>query len=674
MRSTRRWPKLLLLVVLAAACRRYIRIDDPQTLEYHPVQADQVHRWRSDLRADLQSARFALRLDGAPAAGWTVVARFVHVSDVQIRDRGLHYFGKLGEDLTDTVASSTRRSESLDANDEYPFLALVGAVNAVADSDGPPDFLVHTGDAADANSVGELVRFITVANELHIPWFDVIGNHDLFLMGNFTEDEIIIQGAPADGLPWVLNRSRFMELHGANGTIPSSHPPTESPTESRVPASRYHGFDCLGPTCKQCGEGGFALRPYYSVALDTTPRLRLVVLDTTIPHERVPRLARREIPGFGASGYVDAEQFRWLQRELASAHDRGEAVLVFGHHPLTVASESPFDSDLRGTNPDGKADASVLALLKADRNVLGYFGGHTHSARIARHADPYRGAYPLVEVIAPSLHEYPQAAYWVEVVHRGDELALRVRPVKGVTADVGTPVAKRIATACAGARVDAKLGPEGDCFTDVSLVPQEAVARVPLKVELLVAEAGGPRRELDCGTFLSNASAACTPPRDGASARRAGGGPEALTAGKRAEWSGGAECGAAAALVTYGAKCTLPAARSVALSLSSSLSARTPDGGTARAELAPEWTVPIDAPAGGARIRVKGPPAETLACRARLDAFGEAPIAEKPNWVVERAGLHALVIRCETVQSTCGGEGPCARDRPLEATLEVGFE
>jgi 3',5'-cyclic AMP phosphodiesterase CpdA len=671
-----RWTCLLAALALTAGCKRYIRIDDPQRLEYQPADAESVRRWRQDLGADLAAGPLSLRIAGeAPAPGWTVVTRFVHVSDVQVRDRAIRYFTRKREKLVATVASATYRNEELDSSDEFPFLALVGGVNARVDQGSEaPDFLVHTGDAADANSLGELLRFVAVANGLKVPWFDVVGNHDLFLMGNFTEDHLVIEGAPSGGLPWVLNRARFMETHGANGTVPASHPPTEAPTGGRVPGSRYHGFDCLAPGCTTCGGGVPALRPYYSVLLGTTPPIRLVVLDTTLPHERVPRIFGGELPAVGASGYVDAEQFRWLQSELADAHDAGQAVIVFGHHPLTVEHETFGFGPLRGTNPEGKADEPVLDLLKAERNVLGYFGGHTHVARIARHADPYRGAHGFYEVIAPSLHEYPQSAYWVEVLRRGDELALRVRPLQPVAA--GNPVIReRVAQACAGARVHAKLAPQGDCASDEGILDAAVAARVPPApgATRAVARAG---QDVDCGSLFLNASVECEAP--GAAAARDVDVPLAVSVTRRAGWKGEKTCEGGDASVAYGATCTIDGPRRVELALASTLRARlgaaAAEARRARGEVAPQWTVPLQVGPNGAKVRIDGPPASALACRARVDALAEAPIGEKAEWAIASKGEHTLVVSCAAVEAACRGAAACDVGRKLEASFAVTVE
>jgi 3',5'-cyclic AMP phosphodiesterase CpdA len=688
MRFDVKWIACATMLSAATGCPRSLRVPDPGALEYHPPNASSVRDWRAELRRDLAAADLEVHVAGeVPGAdvppGWDVVTRFVHISDVQFREVGLRYFGKIGERLSATVASATYRPDDLDKKDEFPLAALVGGVNARVKGAAqppargrrpppPPDFLVHTGDAVDASSMGELLKFMTVANEVHVPWFDVVGNHDVFLMGNFTEDNIKVDGDTTRGLDWVLNRAKFMQAHGANDNVPFSHAATESGS-AILPSSRYHGFDCLTPSCETCGQGSPPLRAYYSVSLATTPPIRLIVLDTTRTHESIPHVAGGELPGFGAAGYVDAEQFRWVQGELASAQDAGEAILVFGHHTLTSPERSFGESDLLGTNPDGKRAVSVLELLKRRRNVLAYFGGHTHVARITRHDDAYRGAYPFYEVIAPSLHEFPQTAYWVEVLRRGRELALRVRPAWGVANGPATdPVKEGLVKACAGARAHSKVGHVA-CTSDVALTPAALVGRVPAPVDGAVAKGV----EVSCGSLELQGRVACGP--EGASASEVDA-PFTLVAGGRSTWTRNVACGAAAAEAAYDVSCSQGGAGSLELTVSSSVAARTERGHaasvgtTARGEIAPAWRVPVTVPAGGSRVRVAVSDATALSCRARVDLFADAPLVERSAWEVT-AGEHAVEISCEAFSATCvAGAEACSAARSVDAALEVRVE
>jgi Icc protein len=114
-----------------------------------------------------------------------------------------------------------------------------------------------------------------------------------------------------------------------------------------------------------------------------------------------------------ANGGLERDQLEWLD-ELASRAQ--SPVLIFGHHPVSVAGSAVL-------TPDWVLDAaSTAALLEvvARRPLLaGYFAGHTHRNRV--HRFPATGQVPFAEVSA--VKDFPGS--WAEYrIFEGGILAI----------------------------------------------------------------------------------------------------------------------------------------------------------------------------------------------------------------------------------------------------------
>jgi 3',5'-cyclic AMP phosphodiesterase CpdA len=432
---------------------------------------DDEGKVRTDLvsRLDKSSANatFQLRVFGPPPSPKedVVVLSFVQVSDVQLRDWGVFYESPSMERVLDKVVPSVIRPEALETRDELPFLALVNAINATLRADnGPgslpraerPSFLIHTGDAVDSSVVGEVVQFVNVANRLKIPWLNTVGNHDVFVMGNFPQRGL--RTADYDpALRFVVSRTAFRNLHeymGSQfaGSVDSRlqcHAESEAGTLV-VPPTSAHGLDLSTSP-------GVGLS--YSVGVNRGGPLpfRLVVLDT-VADDKDTYLAKGDwfrMPGPGAlARRLTDDQFGWLRKQIERGSSLSgfpeEFVLVFAHHTLTSGA-----GDLKYDPSGGGAPQRLRDYLAARENVLAVFDGHTHVPAIHRYDRPGASA-KLLEVTAPSMHEYPQLGYLVNVLWRRPtkQLVVSVRAIRGVATGSGS-IVENLETACEKARSDA---------------------------------------------------------------------------------------------------------------------------------------------------------------------------------------------------------------------------
>ncbi len=108
-----------------------------------------------------------------------------------------------------------------------------------------PKFMIHTGDAVNMGVVSELYEFIYITNELNIPWFNVLGNHDAQVYGNLSSKEVgVIR--PNMGFQTLSHRYNFINMHGkgfyVDGLVYFS--PSNAPDSNTLDMdSVYNGFD-----------------------------------------------------------------------------------------------------------------------------------------------------------------------------------------------------------------------------------------------------------------------------------------------------------------------------------------------------------------------------------------------------------------------------------------------
>mgnify|MGYP000470139898 CR=1 FL=1 len=372
-----------------------------------------------------------------------LVARLVHISDTHIVDEesparlpGAHML----------TGSAWRPQESYSAQ---LLDGLVRAVNRLHAAGRHIDFLVHTGDGCDNAQTNELAWLLTVfdgglldprsgpddrpadqrpppeldphepftAQGLYrqgvhgpapsIPWYFVIGNHDVHALGVFpvfTDQDgrrtapLPLSWRPGLVLPTYLDPLADYAYSHVTPAAPGPPCLLETPqpivsNPQRAYVSREELISALWGTVSQPPGHGFDSPrgpSWYSAA--PAPGLRLVVLDTTMAATRWPG-------GLYMEGAVNAEQVAFLRRELERAQAAGELVIVATHHP----SESL--SPALGT---ALTTRQWRDLLRSCPNVILHLAGHRH-----RNLVTDRGGY--IEMETCSTLDPPHAARLVEL-------------------------------------------------------------------------------------------------------------------------------------------------------------------------------------------------------------------------------------------------------------------
>ncbi len=342
-------------------------------------------------------------------------------------------------------------------------------------TDRPFDFMIHTGDAIEDNQGNELGWFLTIIsggevsadsgalddpvpgpdNDLFdpfvaqgvppdVPFYNVIGNHDIEVNGNFpnqmileaNEPDILAKIAPsledldarlpgvgtADHAPAVLPAAIMPAFTMADTTFEpelwlgeeeigglESGPVVADSTREFLSGCQYieaHfgvGGSPVGHGFRQ--EARTSCQGWYTAEPASGVPIRLLVLDTG------PYIGGDQgtiAPPLNPDGSVDEsrrgdpvhDQIAWLQAELERAEADNVAVIVASHHPskslamsgilsslkLFLDMDDPEIADLWNRNFIEPAEAlsgqDLRELLTGFPNVIAHLVGHSHENRV----------------------------------------------------------------------------------------------------------------------------------------------------------------------------------------------------------------------------------------------------------------------------------------------------
>lgn len=253
---------------------------------------------------------------------------------------------------------------------------------------------------------------------LAMPWYVAFGNHDGTLRGVIAADAGVNEAMFASGRHYMTRQHEFID---------------EFFFTERVPGPLGHGFNFAEFERRE--DQNPRNDGYY--AFDAgNGQLRMIVLNTLLDGSD-PRLPTDMLRNpFGLSdGSVDAEQFAWLQAELAEAAANDQLVMVFSHHAdLTFAEFGMFAPFIP---PQDVGAAELDAELASWPNVIAWVAGHTHLHRLrAFRVENGVGSNGVIEaaveckgpspchgfwqIETASLIDYPQEQRLIEVFDNGD--------------------------------------------------------------------------------------------------------------------------------------------------------------------------------------------------------------------------------------------------------------
>ena len=191
---------------------------------------------------------------------------FLHFSDVQIREPGAKLGGTELSSQLRRLVPSFEQDYVQELYALYGYHAIVSTANHEIDlaarqrSDPAvaadaaqrpgPTLMIHTGDSADTGMQSEFDSFVTYTDQLHVPWYQAIGNHDVLAFGNLR-----LSSVPAE-LDRLSGRQADERCQGWD-RIPCTC--TDLDTIARTQQIRVP--DNRGATSPALPSPGFALAP-----------------------------------------------------------------------------------------------------------------------------------------------------------------------------------------------------------------------------------------------------------------------------------------------------------------------------------------------------------------------------------------------------------------------------
>lgn len=374
---------------------------------------------------------------------------FIHLSDVQLCEERAYLFGGLEMEVFDALVDSLRHGRDQEKYDYAVFKSILLGIDSYAKTalKDKPSFLMHTGDSVHMSLVSELWEFLYIIDQSlkSMPWFNVIGNHDVTVLGTpISRNNVWLKNPTLAFLPIspntqgrVCDPTNFINFHKAGPVLFSGVPilgplkgrsglDTISPGEFDPKGTEYQGFDMLPLQFRlkindaedysednfPDGEKSFrTLKGYYSFDY----RLKKnAATDSPMEKVRVIVLNTSEYVSFKALGGVSESQVKWARDILDGLPDKDTRVIAFGHHPLIGGQ-----GNMR-TDREHKDRLEKLQRL-FEKHVDVYFCGHTHR-------QSFDNSCGFLQIMCPALLVFPQSGHKVKIEYGQEHMCLQIVP------------------------------------------------------------------------------------------------------------------------------------------------------------------------------------------------------------------------------------------------------
>jgi hypothetical protein len=359
-----------------------------------------------------------------------LISRFVWLSDVHMPQREIRFGSEIFSNMVDELIPVTRRGKAQDDFFWAVYLSQIEAINKLNDSlkkkGESIDFMIHTGDSADRGSMEELYQFIYISNKLDIPWLNLVGNHDVTILGNynarlgygFDPDVVFFPISTLSNFIWMHRNDDKCLTSGYGRHMLSfpdicKHHPSLKGNKKLVPTS-YHGFDLgFDDVNGECGELPSAMCKYkiFNYAGDYTTDLN----NSSVPVKLIVMNSAMK-DAFGSGCSIDDRQRKWLNKKLNGNNEEqngdvktpkkekrkkkdDQIYLFFMHHRPNVCDEN-----------------TALLTEHGGNGTMVAFTGHVHPAsRFDVTWHPGKNGNGFYELNTGAIIEYPQFGRIIEL-------------------------------------------------------------------------------------------------------------------------------------------------------------------------------------------------------------------------------------------------------------------
>lgn len=402
---------------------------------------------------------------------------------------------------TQVLDAAIQTANDLHRQDRFDFAIILGDASNSASLNETRCFIdifdgkmiVPSSGAHDgADRIDFQMPFQAAGLDKDIPWYQVLGNHDHFLIGSFpfdadpslgfreayTADRVWAVGALLPDLssfpplfdyrklrseptfyPGVIDgSSRYGEIiHAGRADDPAfaGEAPRVPPDPARRPLLRSewldqffdtttnpvgHGFNLIDRSSGNRADTAFAC---YSFIPKSDIPLKVIVLDVSQSDED----GSTDIHGHG---YLDARRLAWLRAELARGQADNQLMIIASHIPIGVSaigSKMEWWAGDVNTRPgfENAIDlAGLVDTLQQAPNLLMWIAGHRHmnTVKAFPSADASRPEQGFWQVETASLRDFPQQLRTFDI-HLNSDGTISIEAVNvDIAVAEGTPAAQ----------------------------------------------------------------------------------------------------------------------------------------------------------------------------------------------------------------------------------------
>ena len=145
-------------------------------------------------------------------------------------------------------------------------------------------------------------------------------------------------------------------------------------------------------------------------------------------------------------GFLDAERWAWLKKELADGDAAGQLMIIAAHIPIGVEPTAPHSEMGWWMDPQNAVTLpDLVAELHAHPNLLMWVAGHRHLNTVKAFVSPDPAGAPekgFWHVETSSLRDFPQQFRTFEIYVNADQTISIVTTNVDPAVAKGTPAAK----------------------------------------------------------------------------------------------------------------------------------------------------------------------------------------------------------------------------------------